>query len=958
MAFRRMVTCAAVVLWASIATADDYVFDTDTLVLTRNGGPVPDFDGVPIYTEVIGGIAYLHLNGDLTLGATDTLTATGSRPMAVWAQNDVSIAAGATVGASADYRIAGPGGGDGGLGGDEGTSRRGQGGGDGGSKGYGRWGGSGGCDAAGGDDGTTGTGGGDGEVGLDAIVGGDGNAGVSGYNSGAGGGGGAGAYAGVGGSAGSGGGGGGGGDGGGIQQNGADGSRGGNGTWGGLGWAGGDAGHGAGGVNNGSGAALSGGSGAGGGGGGGGGGNGGGGGGAAGGGGGGGGGGGAPYSGCGGRGGDGGNGSIGTLGNVGGDGGGLSHGGGGGGAIEVRARGAMLYDGFARAIGGDPTAPSQAEAGFPAVLPWSGENGDVGGSGTGHGGDGGWGGDGGQGGYGGDGGDGGFGGYGGSGAGGTVKLVASVLNATTFDGDVGAGAYYVNEGEGGRLVLGSAAGSFGGNVYGLEGSIEYTSAPTSSNPFITAKTNTPYIAGLVGGAETYGMTNLASVAGITLDPPANAVAALVILDSSPDFYDFPGFDQVFVVNLTSAGLNSPVLGVGGPGFTQALLTGGYANDPLFGGSPVVLDPIPADGIYTTLVPEGSTDFTFGANGMTKYAASFAPGAGGNVLYLGACENLRGDADEDGDLDLVDFAAFQVCFDEAVADAPECGCADMDGDDTITLTDYAGLSDMLYGPLVLLGACCAPDDGTCSEGLEADCTGDGVYQGDGTNCASTTCPFGQYSNDTYLGYYQPGANVEVADDMTLEGVGARDLVQYSYIAGGLGGSAFNATVGIYTDCPGNGGTLIPGTGSLAVVPNDTGLYLLSVDLAPVTIPDTVWMVASFSDANAVWAVGGEAEVGYTADVIGVNVPPWTCTANFGGSPHAGFMGSLSCVAGSKHNRSNNGTQTSITATDVTLEDGGVIVDEFFRDADEGASSAQLRVTKRETKLEVSSERVSP
>ena len=39
---------------------------------------------------------------------------------------------------------------------------------------------------------------------------------------------------------------------------------------------------------------------------------------------------------------------------------------------------------------------------------------------------------------------------------------------------------------------------------------------------------------------------------------------------------------------------------------------------------------------------------------------------------------------------------------------------------------------------------------------------------------------------------------------------------------------------------------------------------SVDLPPVTIPDTVWMVVSLTDSNAVWLVAAEAEAGYTAE----------------------------------------------------------------------------------------------
>jgi hypothetical protein len=57
-----------------------------------------------------------------------------------------------------------------------------------------------------------------------------------------------------------------------------------------------------------------------------------------------------------------------------------------------------------------------------------------------------------------------------------------------------------------------------------------------------------------------------------------------------------------------------------------------------------------------------------------------------------------DADEDGDVDLVDFAAFQRCFGAAGVEGAECRCAfDADNDGDIDLADYSDLGAALTGP---------------------------------------------------------------------------------------------------------------------------------------------------------------------------------------------------------------------------------------------------------------------
>ncbi|GJM25275.1 MAG: hypothetical protein DHS20C16_16900 [Phycisphaerae bacterium] len=53
------------------------------------------------------------------------------------------------------------------------------------------------------------------------------------------------------------------------------------------------------------------------------------------------------------------------------------------------------------------------------------------------------------------------------------------------------------------------------------------------------------------------------------------------------------------------------------------------------------------------------------------------------------ETDLGDLDEDGDVDLLDFAEFQTCFtgSDASTMASHCGCFDFDGDDDVDQSDF-------------------------------------------------------------------------------------------------------------------------------------------------------------------------------------------------------------------------------------------------------------------------------
>ncbi len=373
----------------------------------------------------------------------------------------------------------------------------------------------------------------------------------------------------------------------------------------------------------------------------------------------------------------------------------------------------------------------------------------------------------------------------------------------------------------------------------------------------------------------------------------------------------------------------------------------------------------------------------------------------------------GDSDDDGDVDLKDYAALQQCFagDGVGPTRATCFMADFDTDDDVDIDDFAAFTDAVTGPAepqrgacclpdgtcadgvtaphctytldgqyqgdattcagvtcppsgscclaygseicvdqtefacldrggiyqgdyttcetvtCPFGACCDPLDGTCTEKTPTACTAaGGSYQGDGTTCALIDCPFGQYSNeiDPMTDVALAGAGLQIADDMTLEGTGARELVFIDLRVYGNGGGDFDVTVELYTDCPGNGGTLIPDTTfTWTDVPDDGYVHELVVDpVSPtVTIPDTVWMVAEFSTPESGWIIAEQAEVGTTADLYGRNDPPWVCDYYFGGDPYAGMWANLRCIeAGGRASGDDTDTRLSITKVETATPPG--------------------------------------
>ena len=84
------------------------------------------------------------------------------------------------------------------------------------------------------------------------------------------------------------------------------------------------------------------------------------------------------------------------------------------------------------------------------------------------------------------------------------------------------------------------------------------------------------------------------------------------------------------------------------------------------------------------------------------------------LYSTLCNGMAGDFDGDGDVDLADFAQFEICFTGPGGTlAPGCGPGDFDGDNDIDCDDWAEF------PLVWTGGGQPPQLAQCaSQGIPA------------------------------------------------------------------------------------------------------------------------------------------------------------------------------------------------------------------------------------------------
>lgn len=259
----------------------------------------------------------------------------------------------------------------------------------------------------------------------------------------------------------------------------------------------------------------------------------------------------------------GGGGGYGGRSGVGGTGGAGGYGGGGGGAVEIAAQGIVTIGSSSLdARGGN------GQNGLTGSSGGSGTEGSNGGSRS-------IGGSGGKGGTGGDGGTGGAGGTGAGGAGGSIKLSGSILNAAgaTVDTNGGTGG---RSGEDGRLILLSNTGLANvpikvANTVQSENKTDGTGSfssgnegPKKDNIYLGGDGTTPYIAGLQGGAEIYGLFSGVDIDSlIPANAPKDAVAAIIRLDLGPytSNPNYIGYDMVLFVNLTNTNLAAPTLGI-------------------------------------------------------------------------------------------------------------------------------------------------------------------------------------------------------------------------------------------------------------------------------------------------------------------------------------------------------------------------------------------------------------
>lgn len=105
-----------------------------------------------------------------------------------------------------------------------------------------------------------------------------------------------------------------------------------------------------------------------------------------------------------------------------------------------------------------------------------------------------------------------------------------------------------------------------------------------------------------------------------------------------------------------------------------------------------------------VTPGVTTDIT-GAPRFVDDSATPDTGAGTPpIVDMGAYEfqgagGLPGDCDGDGDVDLVDFADFQLCFTGPGGSVgPDCECADFDGDGDVDLADFGSFQLGFTGAL--------------------------------------------------------------------------------------------------------------------------------------------------------------------------------------------------------------------------------------------------------------------
>lgn len=334
------------------------------------------------------------------------------------------------------------------------------------------------------------------------------------------------------------------------------------------------------------------------------------------------------------QGGAGGDGGLGGAGGDGGAGGFGGDGGGGGGAFGLSAAGRIqlnatnfLARGGNGGVGNAGQAGQQGGSGSAGQPGYQGET--IGGSsatyfGAGSGGNGG------SGTAGGDGGAGGTGGVGGGGAGGTILLYGSAVYAgadSTIDATGGLDGAGANRAMNGQFLYGSNTATVAPTQVGIGNTIANSIGTRGTNPYLSEAPLTPFIAGMLGGADTYGLAPQGTLLSALTTPdgmlrtlaanaPVNALASIVRMDIPEGFDQYVGYDLVVFINLTSMPLADPRMGLtASPDsmFAAPLAFGGVGSNATFqkfegGGSLRSIGAIPAQGIFVTLVPKSDARF--------------------------------------------------------------------------------------------------------------------------------------------------------------------------------------------------------------------------------------------------------------------------------------------------------------------------------------------------------------
>jgi 6-phosphogluconolactonase (cycloisomerase 2 family) len=153
-------------------------------------------------------------------------------------------------------------------------------------------------------------------------------------------------------------------------------------------------------------------------------------------------------------------------------------------------------------------------------------------------------------------------------------------------------------------------------------------APVGTNKYYTAA-QTPYIAGLDGGAYPYGLVTGDMLKSVLSDPDvknaidnarqtaslSGALAAVIRVHAPQGFDDYTGYDVVLFVNLTGITLENPTLALGEASLAasaaKTLATGGVDIGPLAApGAPTDITGLGANAVWATLVPvnASATDY--------------------------------------------------------------------------------------------------------------------------------------------------------------------------------------------------------------------------------------------------------------------------------------------------------------------------------------------------------------